>query len=323
MSSSISSSLPHKTVLIYRDVGANEGSCLALMEALSIYFRNVTFVSAHHLKTASWEERTSLLVIGGGRCGIITAALGDIGQKKIEAYIKIFGGKLLGVCAGFYYLPKFSFYHYKDEHYDSKRDYPLIDGYAKGPLTPPDVAGVVQIYTSGGKSGGCYAQGNPVFCASASTSIISIIGTYELPDDSPEPNESIAIAVFQSGAGCVAGSGVHLEFKAPRTRSPFESEEMSCLFDRMTEAENFRISTLEDLLGELFPGALIEPLSAAEYDDADLSPRRFGDRDDSAMVSPAGASMASSATLSVASVSRPSRSSCLDLEGLEDYYTDW
>lgn len=338
MSGAISSSLRSKTALIYDGEGANKESSLALKQALSKYFGKVECVRADYLKTASWEDHTSLLVIGGGRVSLIIAALGDIGQKKIEDYVKIFGGNLFGVCAGFYYLPKFSFYHYKDDHQDKKRDYPLIDGYARGPLTSPDVAEIVQIYTPAGtrKSGGCYAQGNPAYYPGSSTSILATIGTYT--DDSPKPSDPIAIGVFQSGNGVVAGSAVHLEFTPPRTRSPFESPEMSSLYDRMSEEEYFRISTLEDLLKEIFPGALIESVSA-EYDDSDLSPSRFADKESENLGSPAILAMTASTTLSMTSsltlsmtssttLSMPpartrSQSSCPDLEGLDEYFCNY
>ena len=253
MSSPTSPSSPaqstYGSILIYKDTGTCEASCTAILEELyKVPHRAIEFATSHYLKTASWESRTSLLVLPGGVCSKWETNLGMEGMRKIQKYVQEHSGRLLGICAGGYFISKFSLFETASVKIEKERPFPLFPGKAIGPLKTSSsssaIAEVVKLYTPDGDSGGVYYQQG---CAFSELSYAVSLASYEAP------HTGAAIIAFNEGSGTVVGCGPHIEFSAPRTRSPFEPSDVSDLFDKLGEGRAFRLNLWDDVLKALFP----------------------------------------------------------------------
>ncbi len=263
MSSSISSS--SGKFLIYFDAGTNKQSADALLELLAnrFPFRIIEYANSEYLRTKSWEERTTLLVLPGGNpdaCTTWQRNLGELGMKKIQDYVRKSKGRILGVCAGSYFISKASYHEGTDEELKT-REFPLYQGEARGPLkphsttllpppSPPGVARVVRLFNPSSKSeGGCYYQEGPAF-KKFSDVFSETLAEYAAPYD------GVAVASFDGGVVC----GPHLEFNSLRSSrlsrgSPGMSEELidslGRIAEELAEAECFRRELLDQIFEEL------------------------------------------------------------------------
>ncbi len=284
MTSSVSSSA--RNFLIYKDVGTNDKSCESLFDLLlrRFPFSPISYINSHQLIHNKWEKATLLVLPGGNEDAYTIWAenLGAVGMKKIQNYVRIHGGKILGICAGAYFVSR-------ESYYDSDgiglriREFPIYNGKASGPrkpasaspspaLSPPhDVGEVVQLYdTHSGQRGGCYYRKGPAL-ASSDHSVIAEYAEHS-------STGSIAIAHFLDSEGDGEGvvTGVHFEIKSPierrasrDTASPLFSaipDSLGKLAEDLSEAEAFR-QRLEDSIFEAL--GLLEPRAENPIDGLD------------------------------------------------------
>lgn len=110
----ISSVQGMSTILIYNDEGVSLDSFSSIKKAITCYcnalpnnnglLKEIKEVDSTFLKEeVDWESRSELLVIPGGRDLPYLAMLGPIGMGRIRRFVKICGGKYLGICAGAYF----------------------------------------------------------------------------------------------------------------------------------------------------------------------------------------------------------------------------
>lgn len=87
-----------KKILIYNDEGVSQDNVNALLK----YFKLTKCVSASDLQKTHWIDKTTLLIIPGGRSLPFYQSLGFVGNKNIIQFVEQ-GGYYLGLCAGGYY----------------------------------------------------------------------------------------------------------------------------------------------------------------------------------------------------------------------------
>jgi glutamine amidotransferase-like uncharacterized protein len=122
------------------------------------------------------------------------------------------------------------------------------------------MAFAIELETSEEMRGACYYQGGPVIGTKSPENQREVIATFA-GDYSGEaitgflPSES-------EGAGAVVLSSPHIEYGAPRTRSPFEPKGISTLFDTLSANESFRSLLMNKVVNFLFD----------KFDDDCLSP---------------------------------------------------
>lgn len=275
--SSITSSCTGK-FLIYKDIGANIISCESLYLLLfrRFPFQPIEFINSHYLIHGNWEKATLLVLPGGNEdaCTIWERNLGASGMKKIQDYVKVHGGKILGICAGAYFVSKESYYDRADIGLKS-RLFPLYNGTASGPIKPisllstmpssplPAVGQVVKLFNpTSGAGGGCYYRGGPAFMGAAGSPEATTLATYDR--EFYECGEGTAIAHFldEEGKGDGEGvvSGVHFEIEPkkkilPRsTPSPLSNDlidSLGRLAEDLSAAEDFRKRLEHDIFDAL------------------------------------------------------------------------
>jgi glutamine amidotransferase-like uncharacterized protein len=123
-------------VLIYQDKGTSHESCTGLFTHLCRHFRHseIKFADSNYLNTNEWPNRVSLLVFPGGACTPWEKNLGPEGVLKIKRYVEEYRGRILGICAGAYFLAKISDYTTESISIHRIRDISLFPGIAAGPL---------------------------------------------------------------------------------------------------------------------------------------------------------------------------------------------
>jgi glutamine amidotransferase-like uncharacterized protein len=257
-------------VLIYSCEGTIPSSCEALKNELSRFPHNsIEFANSGELAGKSWGKRTDLLVLPGGVCSRWEVSLGCGGLEKIRNFVLADGGKILGVCAGSYFLSQKSLYESGSVRIEKERPYSIFPGLARGPITRsyestatapqtsglypagcPDLAIAIDLATPDETRGACYYQGGPVIGPKSPETerelIASFDGAYE--GDAITgflPNES-------ESAGAVVLCSPHIEYGAPRSRSPFEPSGIRTLFDQLDEHEAFRQELLNRVVHFLF-----------------------------------------------------------------------
>lgn len=103
------------TILIYNDEGVSLDSFNSIKKAITCFcnalpdnndglLKEIKVVDSIFLKEEfDWESRSELLVIPGGRDLPYLERLGHVGMGRIRRFVKVCGGKYLGICAGAYF----------------------------------------------------------------------------------------------------------------------------------------------------------------------------------------------------------------------------
>ena len=225
---------------------------------------SIEFADSEELVKKPWEKKADLLVLPGGICSRWEVSLGCRGLEKIRDFVLSDGGKILGVCAGSYFLSQKSLYQNGSVRIEKERPYSIFPGFARGPISRSyesaaassktsglypadcrDLAIAIDLATPDETRGACYYQGGPVIGPKSPETQRELIASFDGPYDGDAitgflPNES------ESG-GAVVLCSPHIEYGAPRTRSPFEPSGIRTLFDQLDEHEAFR----QDLLGRV------------------------------------------------------------------------
>ncbi len=199
--------------LVYDDEGTSSCSAYALVSQLKKLLDsrvNICKVGSAYLREKQWENKTVLLVMGGGVCSSWEKNLGEEGIFKIHHYVTA-GGKYLGLCAGAYFASSES--HFQPPNREplvKKRPLSFFEGRAVGPLSEieeylsPEAAFAAPVsFSLEGdlRQGKLYYQGG---CYFEKHSSASVMGTYE----------GLPIAVLcPVGEGLAFLLGPHPEFE--------------------------------------------------------------------------------------------------------------
>jgi glutamine amidotransferase-like uncharacterized protein len=257
-------------VLIYRCEGTINSSCESLKSELSRFpHSSIEFADSEKLAKKSWERKTDLLVLPGGVCSRWELSLGYSGLEKIRDFVLSDGGKILGICAGSYFLSQKSLYQTTSIRIEKERPYSIFPGIARGPVSRAyesktdfcrstglypaecqDIAVAINLATPDDNRGACYYQGGPVIGPKSPETHREVIARFDGDYDGdaitgflPDETES---------AGAVVLCSPHIEYGSPRTRSPFEPIGIRTLFDRLDEHELFRQELLNRVVHFLF-----------------------------------------------------------------------
>src|SRR5262245_2235164 len=127
-----------RKVLVYSDVGTYEQSTEAIVLQLkqSLPWLKIKKINSQYLCSKSWENKSDVLVMGGGMCGEWEKNLQVEGMRKIRDFV-LNGGKYLGICAGAYFGASESIFSLVGKPIIEKmRPLQFYQGRAIGPLFP-------------------------------------------------------------------------------------------------------------------------------------------------------------------------------------------
>jgi len=203
--------------LVYADKGvclpsadALEGQLKALLDPSVEVFK----VDGEYLRTKPWEDKTVVLVMGGGSCRYWDEQLQMEGIEKIIRYVRG-GGKYMGFCAGAYFGSAESCFELSGRRVVKSRPLAFFPGKAIGPLVDGDDylslkaarAAEVSFKIRGiSELGALYYQGGCLFDIEEDSAAVEIMSTY--------CGLGKAAAVFcKVGEGLAFLDGTHPEFE--------------------------------------------------------------------------------------------------------------
>lgn len=241
--------------LIYAD----KGVCLPSADALANQLRalldpsiSVLKVDGEYLRTKTWEDKTAVLVMGGGSCRDWDEELQSEGIEKIERYVKG-GGRYIGICAGAYFASAESYFKLSDRIIEKSRPLAFFSGKAMGPLVDEDdylslkaarAAKVCFKVRGSFEDGVLYYQGGCLFEVEEDTAAVEIMSTYR--------DLKKAAAVFcKVGKGCAFLDGTHPEFEWSSSLATGTDIVYSELVGKLSVQEVFRQRVWEEIGAKL------------------------------------------------------------------------
>jgi biotin--protein ligase len=237
--------------LVYADKGVCLPSADALVEQLrSLLDPSVSVfkVGAHYLRTESWEDKTSVLAMGGGSCSFWDEQLQIEGMEKIHQYV-LGGGKYIGLCAGAYFASAESCFELSDLSIKKNRSLGFFPGRALGPLVESDdylslcaarAAEVCFKIRNSSVIGSLYYQGGCLFDIEADLSNVEVTSTY--------CSLGKAASVFcKVGKGCAFLDGTHPEFQWAANLTCRSESFYSELVTKLVPQEVFRQKIWEEI----------------------------------------------------------------------------
>jgi biotin--protein ligase len=210
----------------------------------------------------SWDKRTTLLVMPGGRC---SAWDEDLGSNKIQDIWNFVhgGGRYYGVCGGAYFASKKSFFTLANNGVvyrtiERERAVPLFPGVSRGPVlkshqerNPPLT--VVQVNVDGFEDpiDVGLMQGGTLEADRKTEAEYKMLASYAgLSGD--------AVAVSYMGRGSAALSHVHWEYNAKKIeksicglRTQWPNKDWDGMIKRLSESEDQRFEALKHILSHL------------------------------------------------------------------------
>lgn len=199
-------------VLIYKDAGTCCPSLSAIKEQIEQTISSkVKFADSYYLTTKRWQEKTNILVMGGGSCSSWEHSLGTKGMLAIRSFVHA-GGNYLGICAGAYFAAATSCFQLQGQPPLVKyRPLAFFSGLASGPINSPQdhlapeaaVAAKVKLAAAKGL---VYYQGGCSFDITESTEHVEVLARYQ------KPYRGSAIIACTAGLGKAVLSGPHPEF---------------------------------------------------------------------------------------------------------------
>jgi biotin--protein ligase len=237
--------------LIYADKGVCLPSADALVRQLKLLLDpsvSVFKVDSHYLRTEDWEDRTAVLVMGGGSCRFWDEQLQAEGIDKIHRYV-VGGGRYIGFCAGAYFASAESCFQLSDQLIKKTRSLAFFPGRARGPLVDSDdylslktarAAEVCFKIRGSSEIGSLYYQGGCLFEVEEDSSEVEIMSAY--------CSLGKAAAVFcKVGRGCAFLDGTHPEFQWSANLSEGSVSLFSDLADKLSLQEVFRQKVWEEI----------------------------------------------------------------------------
>jgi biotin--protein ligase len=237
--------------LVYADKGVCHPSANALerqLKALLDPSVKVCKVDGEYLRSQPWEEKTVVLVMGGGSCQQWDEQLQNAGIEKIQRYVRE-GGRYMGFCAGAYFASAESSFKLSDRTIEKRRPLAFFPGKAIGPLVNNDDylslkasrAAEVSFKIRGvAEAGALYYQGGCQFDIEEDSDAVEILSMYS-------GLEKAAAVFCKVGKGYAFLDGTHPEFKwAPslveETKSYYHD-----LAGKLSSQEMFRQKVWEEI----------------------------------------------------------------------------
>jgi biotin--protein ligase len=241
--------------LVYSGQGACGPSVTALKKQLKLLLDpsiSVVKVDGEYLRTKAWEDKTVVLVMGGGSCGYWDEELQEAGIEKIERYVKG-GGRYIGICAGAYFASAESYFDMNGTIVEKSRSLAFFPGRAIGPLADEDdylslraarAAKVSYKFRGLAEDGALYYQGGCLFDVEEGSDAVEVMSTYR--------DLGKAAAVFcKVGKGCAFLDGTHPEFVWQASLGKGSDKVFSDLVGKLSVQEVFRQRVWEEIRAKL------------------------------------------------------------------------
>ncbi len=242
-----------RQALVYADEGVCLHSANAIVEQLKDLLHpsiSVLKIDSHYLKREAWEDKTVVLVMGGGRCSSWDEQLESEGINKIYRYVNE-GGGYIGLCAGAYFAAAESRFNTEGSPIEKKRPLAFFPGKAVGPLIQTDdylslsAARAAEVSCKiGGLSqiGSVYYQGGCFFDQEEDTPDVEIMSIHQ------SLAARKAAAVFcKVGRGSAWLDGTHPEFKWQAILSKGSVHLFEELVQKLSPQELFRQKVWEEI----------------------------------------------------------------------------
>lgn len=211
-------------VFVYK---ARQGDPYPLFEALQEYFgvENVGFIDAARINAGELvNDEIKMLVIPGGGSANYAKELKGEGNRNIERYVAL-GGRLMGICAGAYYLSR----EFDYEGRRVKNELGLVNVFAQGVIKDfkreagiwAATAQIVKTY-GGEKISSVYIAG-PRFEVDSGTKDVDVLASYaDLKGTNPSPlrNAAVIQAKYKKGGVMLIGPHVEMDRKYLETHLP-------------------------------------------------------------------------------------------------------
>lgn len=198
-----------KDVLLYCDEGVGSNSykltLKGLVEELDPSRYTIRTVDHQYFTTSSWEIKTALVVIPGGRDIPYHLKLQGAGNSRLSQYVSE-GGTYLGICAGAYYgSAAIEFEKGAPKEIVATRELAFFPGKAIGPVYGSCALEAPIKWQGEDKITPLYFNGGCYFAHAEKYSNVSILAHYADVDKA-------AIVKCQIGKGQAILSGIHPEF---------------------------------------------------------------------------------------------------------------
>ncbi len=220
-----------KSILIYRDTGANPSGIKALVEALKLegidQHYEIAWADSKLLSSQEWQKKTQVLIFPGGRDIPYHRACKGIANHHIRSYVEQ-GGKYFGICAGSYYgCASIEFEKGGPLEVLGDRELKFFPGTARGPAygngkfcyyshrgaqVAPQLLDPKFLSTT---TSAAYYYGGCLFVDAADHEGVTVLGRYA--DIEGQPASIIRCSV---GAGEALLCGVHPEYSAEHESAP-------------------------------------------------------------------------------------------------------
>lgn len=231
-----------KTILIYRDAGANAYGIDLLLWALRLEAVDqryqLAWADRQLLQSTSWQADTHVLIFPGGRDIPYHQKLKGEANDRIRTYIHG-GGQYFGICAGSYYASaSIEFEKGSPLEVIAERELKFFPGVARGPAygygkfcyRTQRGAQIATLKTSSmlshGQGFAAYYNGGCAFVAPEMHSNVTVLARYADIEGQPA-----AIVDCKIGQGRALLCGVHPEYSAlhPSAQEHYSEEQFKAL----------------------------------------------------------------------------------------------
>lgn len=201
-------------VIVYADEGVSPLFLKETIYTFKEFFPSVTTITQKQLAEDSWEQKSSLFIIPGGRDVPYDRKLRQREINRINRFVKE-GGSFLGICAGAYFASKeVIFERGTPLEVNEKRSLQFFPGSAIGTLYP------LRTFAYNSESGAhaakisfqrktlyLYYNGGCMFHLAETFPAVTVLGRYKDIDN------QAAIIHCRVGRGNALLSGVHFEVR--------------------------------------------------------------------------------------------------------------
>jgi glutamine amidotransferase-like uncharacterized protein len=208
-------------IVIYVDQGVSGLSVMHAVKSLQLDVNldshSIKRLDAAAIERGGWEEKSSLLIIPGGRDVYYHEALKKGGAERIRRFVTE-GGSYLGICAGAYFAcSEIEFEKGGPLEVCGKRPLAFFPGLGKGSALDygnysyenDERADAAHLSWKEGEDCHIYFNGGCFFDKASEYSAVEVLSCYKEHEDQPA-----SIVQCQVGRGRALLSGVHLEFSA-------------------------------------------------------------------------------------------------------------
>lgn len=241
-----------KAIQIYNDEVVSSSTKNALIRSLSTY--TILMIDADQICNTSWEEKTSLLIMPGGRDVPYHKKLKGKGNQKIKRFVEN-GGAYLGICSGGYYgASSIEFDKGYPLEVTGKRELAFFPFTAIGPAYGKNTYRYNSEFGAraspirfGSHDANIYYNGGCYFPMPIPHPDIQVLATYQ---DLSQP----AIIECKVGKGKAILSGVH--FEVAHFDLPTSDHYLEKALPLLNKSEASRIKVLNKIINSLINGKI-------------------------------------------------------------------